>query len=147
MSQIPLTQQMIDTPVDNGTEKRGLYATASRHPLVTGGLVLVGAGLAYAVGRLVTASRDGEIARDVHVEASGERGDNAMEKPRTDQQPGQPQDPRFEKAKTGAVAVTGNVEQGPPQQQSSPRDHWNKPASATTAGEEAEGQERTTRAA
>jgi hypothetical protein len=114
MSETPLTQQMIDTPVDNGTEKRGLSASVSRHALVTGGLVVAGAGLAYAVGRLVTAAHDEEIARDGQAETTGQG--NATENTSTDQK----QDLRFEKARTGAVAVTGNVEQGPPQQQNSP---------------------------
>lgn len=69
MSETPLTQQMIDTPADNGNEKTGLYASVSKHPFVTGGLVLAGAGLAYAVGRMVT-SHDPAVARDVHVETS-----------------------------------------------------------------------------
>jgi uncharacterized membrane protein len=285
MSQTPLTQEMIDTPGENGTEKRGVYATASKHPLVTGGLVLAGAGLAYAVGRLVTASHDDQIAREVHVETSitidkppeelyefwrdlknlplfmrnlesvtelgegkshwvasgiggghvewdaeiyhevpnetiawrtlenadvinagavnfrkvpGGRGthvsvtmnynppagrigatvaqllgveprqliredlrrlkqyletgelatiagqtsgraasegdDNAMESNITNQQSGEPQDEQFEKAKTGAVAVTGNVEQGPPQPQSSPRDEGKTSEAEPQAG-------------
>jgi len=68
MSETPLTQQIIDTPADKGDEKQGLYASVSKHPFVTGGLVLAGASLAYAVGRLVTASNDAEIAREVHLE-------------------------------------------------------------------------------
>ena len=47
---------------------RVLYASVSKHPFVTGGLVLAGASLAYAVGRLVTASNDAKIAREVHLE-------------------------------------------------------------------------------
>jgi hypothetical protein len=141
----PLTQQMIDTPIDNDTEKRGLYATASKHLLVTGGLALAGAGLAYAVGRLVMASHREKIARDVNLETSD---DQAMKKTSTDQ----PNDRWFEKARTGAMAVTGNAEQGPPQRQSSPRDNRDKPASEI-AGEKAGKQagsrrpEATTRAA
>ena len=119
MTATPLTQQMIDTPAEDPNERQSLYASVSKHPFVTGGLILAGAGLAYTVGRLVTASRDDAIARDVHVETSGDKGDHTRKKTSTDQQPEQPWDRRFEKAKTGAVAVTGNVEQGPLQQQSS----------------------------
>jgi len=70
MSETPLTQQMIDAPSHHGDEKQGLYASVSKHPFVTGGLVLAGAALAYAVGRLVMASDDSEVAREVHLETS-----------------------------------------------------------------------------
>ncbi|HYW72378.1 MAG TPA: hypothetical protein VE961_15180, partial [Pyrinomonadaceae bacterium] len=70
MSETPLTQEMIDTPVDHAVEKKGLYAAAAKHPLVTGGLVLAGAGVAYAVGRMVMAAHDEEVAREVHLETS-----------------------------------------------------------------------------
>ena len=131
MSETPLTQQMIDTPVHNRHEQKGLRAAASRHPLVTGGLVLAGAGLAYAVVRLVMASQSENIARDNHRETTWAGGKGATEKASSDQ----PNRRWFEKAKTGAVAVTGNVEQGPPQQHDSPRDDRNKPASAIASNE------------
>jgi len=54
---------------DDQKMESGLYASMSRHPVVTGGLVLVGAGLAYAVARKLT-SEDQNVARDVHVEVS-----------------------------------------------------------------------------
>jgi short-subunit dehydrogenase/uncharacterized membrane protein len=46
-----------------------LYASVTKHPLVTGGLVLAGAGLAYAAARAIRKS-DESIARDVHIETS-----------------------------------------------------------------------------
>lgn len=48
----------------------GLRGKASQHPYVTAGLVLVGAGLAYAVVRSATRSGDKEVAREVHIEKS-----------------------------------------------------------------------------
>lgn len=47
----------------------GLYAKAARHPFVTGGVLLAGAGLAYAVAKAVRT--DGpEVANAVHMETS-----------------------------------------------------------------------------
>jgi uncharacterized membrane protein len=70
MNEIPLTQEVID----NGSDveaKEGLYAKAAKHPILAGGAVLVGAGLAYAAARMIrTANEDSEVARDVHVETS-----------------------------------------------------------------------------
>lgn len=51
-------------------KKTGLSAKAARHPFVTGGLVLAGAGLAYAVARIVKSEDNPAVARDVHIETS-----------------------------------------------------------------------------
>ena len=47
-----------------------LYEKAAKHPIVTGGLLLVGAGIAYAVARKVLQSNDPLVARDVHIQTS-----------------------------------------------------------------------------
>ena len=69
MRDIPLTQEEIDCGFDeNGDEeKRGLFAKAAQHPFLTGGLVLAGAGLAYAAVKVV---KPDQIAREVHIETS-----------------------------------------------------------------------------
>jgi uncharacterized membrane protein len=70
MIETPLTQEVIDGGNGDGTkEKSGLYATAAKHPLVTGGVILAGAGLAYAAAKTIQKSA-GNIARDVHIETS-----------------------------------------------------------------------------
>lgn len=42
----------------------------SKHPLVTGGLILAGAGLAYVSIKAIKSNSSGQVARDVHVETS-----------------------------------------------------------------------------
>jgi uncharacterized membrane protein len=70
MNETPLTQEAIDGGTTNAVrEKSGLYAKAANHPILTGGAVLVGAGLAYAAAKILTGT-DENIARDVHVETS-----------------------------------------------------------------------------
>lgn len=70
MSETHLTQELIDgTACEEQLEKKGLYAAVAKHPFITGGLVLAGAGLAYAVGKTVMATNE-SVARDVHVETS-----------------------------------------------------------------------------
>ena len=70
MSETPLTQEIIDgTASDTAAEKSGLLAKAAKHPILTGGAVLAGAGLAYAAAKVLTGT-DENIARDVHVETS-----------------------------------------------------------------------------
>lgn len=61
----------ISPDVMAGNQKSdGLYSVASKHPLVTGGLLLVGAGLAYAIAKKINSEANGEVARDVHLETS-----------------------------------------------------------------------------
>lgn len=70
MNETPLTQEVIDGGVDTDSGK-GLYAKATKHPLVTSGLVLAGAGLAYAAARIIRKTDEGKaVARDVHIETS-----------------------------------------------------------------------------
>jgi uncharacterized membrane protein len=69
MNESPLTQDLIDGPANSGGEKSGLYAQAARHPILAGGVVLLGAGLAYAAARALN-KVEGDVARDVHVETS-----------------------------------------------------------------------------
>jgi uncharacterized membrane protein len=47
----------------------GILAKAKKHPVITGGLLLVGAGAAYAIARSLTAGEPG-VAKDVHIETS-----------------------------------------------------------------------------
>lgn len=47
-----------------------LRSQAAKHPLITGTVVLAGAGLAYAAARALSRSDDSAIARDVHIETS-----------------------------------------------------------------------------
>jgi len=70
MNETPLTQEMIDGAApETAAEKGGLYAKAASHPILTGGAVLLGAGLAYAAVKTLT-STDENVARDVHLETS-----------------------------------------------------------------------------
>jgi uncharacterized membrane protein len=69
MNESPLTQDFIDGAANSGGEKSGLYAQAAKHPILAGGVVLLGAGLAYAAARALN-NREGDVARDVHVETS-----------------------------------------------------------------------------
>jgi len=70
MKDAPLTQETIDSGVpENEVEQQsGLLTKAAEHPFIAGGLVLAGAGLAYAA--LKMAAQAGEIAREVHIETS-----------------------------------------------------------------------------
>jgi len=66
-----LTQQAIDDVNGEGESTRsGLISKAVSHPFLAGGMVLVGAGLAYAAAKSIKNSNDGNVARDVHVETS-----------------------------------------------------------------------------
>jgi uncharacterized membrane protein len=69
MNESPLTQDVIDGAVTAGGEKSGLYAQAAKHPILAGGVVLLGAGLAYAAARALNKT-EGDVARDVHIETS-----------------------------------------------------------------------------
>jgi uncharacterized membrane protein len=52
---------------DNGG---GAFKTMSKHPLITGGLLLAGAGLAYASVKAMKSNSNAEPANEVHVETS-----------------------------------------------------------------------------
>lgn len=69
MNESPLTHEVIDGSGNGSEEKGGLYARAAQHPILAGGIVLVGAGLAYAAARVLTKA-EGDVARDVHIETS-----------------------------------------------------------------------------
>ena len=61
----------ISPDVTNGRGSgSGFYSVVSKHPLVTGGLLLVGAGLAYAIAKKINSDANGEVARDAHLETS-----------------------------------------------------------------------------
>ncbi|MEK6336890.1 MAG: SRPBCC family protein [Acidobacteriota bacterium] len=67
MNETPLTQEVIDGGGED--EKESLYARAIKHPLVTSGMILAGAGLAYAAVKTIQGATD-KIAREVHIETS-----------------------------------------------------------------------------
>jgi uncharacterized membrane protein len=68
MSATPLTQQVID---EGDGDDKSLYRKALDHPILTGGIMLVGAGLAYAAARMIrNADEKSDVARDVHIETS-----------------------------------------------------------------------------
>jgi uncharacterized membrane protein len=69
MSETPLTQDVIDGKGDGLDEKAGLLAKAAKHPLLTGGAILVGAGLAYGAVKTIQSAAE-RIAREVHIETS-----------------------------------------------------------------------------
>ena len=63
MSATPLTQQEID---EGSSASRSLLQKAADHPILAGGIVIVGAGLAYAAVRMIM-NGSGEVAREVHI--------------------------------------------------------------------------------
>ncbi|HEV7681427.1 MAG TPA: SRPBCC family protein [Pyrinomonadaceae bacterium] len=70
MNETPLTQQVIDG--ENGENldgNDGLFGKAAKHPFVTGGVILAGAGLAYAVVKTIQSAAD-TIAREIHIETA-----------------------------------------------------------------------------
>src|SRR2546423_13968841 len=67
MNETPLTQNVIDG--GEADDNNGLFAKAAKHPFVTGGAIIAGAGLAYAVVKTVQSAAD-SIARGVHFETS-----------------------------------------------------------------------------
>jgi len=70
MKETPLTQEVIDGG-GGADESSGLYSKATKHPLVTGGLVLAGVGVAYAAARIIKKTDvTAAVARDVHIETS-----------------------------------------------------------------------------
>jgi len=69
MNESALTQQVIDTGAGQSEANgNGLISKAVSHPFLVGGMVLVGAGLAYAAAKSIKSGE--EVARDVHVETS-----------------------------------------------------------------------------
>ena len=71
MNETPLTQHDIDAVVTPGEENSsGLISKAVSHPFLAGGMVLVGAGVAYAAAKAIKNATGAEVARDVHVETS-----------------------------------------------------------------------------
>jgi len=66
MNETPLTQDVID---GGAGDEDGLFAKAAKHPFVTGGAILAGAGLAYAAVKTIQSAAD-SIAREVHIETS-----------------------------------------------------------------------------
>lgn len=72
MTEKPLTQEAIDGAAveeETVTENAGLLAKAAKHPFVTGGAILAGAGLAYAAVKTIQSAAD-TVAHEVHVETS-----------------------------------------------------------------------------
>lgn len=70
MNEAHLTQEVIDGHGAEGSnEKDGLLSKAVKHPFVTGGALLAGAGLAYAAVKTIQSAAD-SIAREVHLETS-----------------------------------------------------------------------------
>jgi uncharacterized membrane protein len=67
MNDTPLTQDVIDG--GEAENKDGLFAKAAKHPFVTGGAIIAGAGLAYAAVKTIQSAAD-SIAREVHIETS-----------------------------------------------------------------------------
>ncbi len=70
MTEKPLTQEAIDSGPEIEAQS-GLFAKAAQHPILAGGAVLIGAGLAYAAARMIQGANDNsEAAKDVHIETS-----------------------------------------------------------------------------
>jgi uncharacterized membrane protein len=70
MSETPLTQEVIDGHSEESSAgKDGLLSKAAKHPFVTGGALLAGAGLAFAAVKAIQSAAD-SIAREVHLETS-----------------------------------------------------------------------------
>lgn len=69
MNEIPLTQRDLDVTQSEST-RSGLISKAVSHPFLAGGMVLVGAGLAYVAVKAIKNGNEEEVARDVHVETS-----------------------------------------------------------------------------
>jgi short-subunit dehydrogenase/uncharacterized membrane protein len=65
MQEKHLTREEIDSGVDNG--KKGMFAKAAQHPVLTGGFIIAGAGLAYAAVKMMSSS---DIANEKHIETS-----------------------------------------------------------------------------
>jgi uncharacterized membrane protein len=70
------SQEIIGGVSENAEETNSLRTRVAKHPLLTGSVVLVGAGLAYAAARALVRSEDSIVAQEVHIETS-----IAIEKP------------------------------------------------------------------
>ena len=64
------SQEIIGGVSENAEETNNLRTRVAKHPLLTGSVVLVGAGLAYAAARALVRSEDSIVAQDVHIETS-----------------------------------------------------------------------------
>lgn len=59
------------TSIPDKTERTDIYSKVAQHPILTGGVVLAAAGLAYAAAKVIKKNDQGpEVARDVHIETS-----------------------------------------------------------------------------
>jgi uncharacterized membrane protein len=67
MNETSLTQEAIDGGAADDND--GLFAKAAKHPFVTGGAIIAGAGLAYAAVKTIQSAAE-SIAREVHIETS-----------------------------------------------------------------------------
>ena len=68
MEEAHLTQEEIDTGNGDNSDD-GLFTRMAKHPVITGGAILVGAGLAYVAVKTIQSAAD-DIARGVHLETS-----------------------------------------------------------------------------
>jgi uncharacterized membrane protein len=66
MNEMPLAQDVIG---GGASDKDGLLSKAAKHPFLTGGVILAGAGLAYAAVKTIQSVTD-NVAREVHIETS-----------------------------------------------------------------------------
>ena len=69
MTNSAMTQETIDHGEENGDQSQGLFAKARQHPILAGGALLAGAGLAYVAVKAVQSAAD-TVPREVHVEVS-----------------------------------------------------------------------------
>ena len=58
MNETPLTQEVIDGHPTESSTSDGLFSKAARHPFVTAGALLAGAGLAYAAVKTIQSAAD-----------------------------------------------------------------------------------------
>lgn len=58
MNEAPLTQDVIDGHSTESSTSDGLFSKAVKHPFVTGGALLAGAGLAYAAIKTIQSAAD-----------------------------------------------------------------------------------------
>src|SRR3982074_2173568 len=64
-----IENEKVNAQVSDKGNGASLIGKAAQHPFLTGGLIIAGAGLAYAVARAVQ-DDSGEVAREVHIETS-----------------------------------------------------------------------------
>ncbi|HEV7398175.1 MAG TPA: SRPBCC family protein [Pyrinomonadaceae bacterium] len=72
MKETHLTQETIDHGSDGGMKaKEDFLSKAGSHPILAGGAILIGAGLAYVAAKVIATSlEENEVAREVHLETS-----------------------------------------------------------------------------